>query len=391
MRDIAIATFRRMQPRQPLSRRPLPAYVREAMRAFVRRMERSTVCISAVTGGWRAPRRVSVFPIFGRLGNYLAMTKDACGVQRRRKAPTCRLRKGVRESGMFYDPDRLADVVRFNRFLNDEMADFVLELARAVRETCGRTRLVAAFYGYRFECYWQAQGPASCGHFALDKFLRSEDIDLLCGPYSYWLSGRCAGRPICTHTTGESVTAWQDLVNEDASHPHFKQRTSRRMRASRFGRSRGSRDDSTRPPQLSFSLARNYGSWWFDHHSHGMWNDPMLWAERTRFDRIASAVGPGAYRPDVYLTFQERMTDYVTGSYVTQGQREDGVASMRANVALSGCVTGTRLVEDVLSGTGPGDDTIGWRYTERGRFHRSRRRGLARAERVATVGCGLRD
>ena len=374
---------------------------REALRDFIRRME-------AKYGPHMAGYQVAgahhgefQYSNFGRHGNYLGYdegTRAAYRAKTGAEVPDPERRSG--EVGeCFYDPDRLADVVRFNRFLNDEMADFVLELSRVVRETCGRTRLVGAFYGYLFECYWQAQGPASSGHFALEKVLKSDDIDLLCGPYSYWLSGRCAGRPVCTHTAGESVTAHGKIwVNEDDIATHISNRRNEPEDASfRSDRSRDLEETKMIVRRnFSFSLARNYGSWWFDHHSHGMWNDPALWRERARFERLAAAVGGGAYAPDVYLTFQERMTDYVTGSYVTQRQREDGVASMRANVAQSGCVTGTRLVEDILAEEGRDGEgavaTLGVKleiHPNAVAFTAAERAKLrARAERIATVWMG---
>ena len=374
---------------------------REALRDFVRRMEAKYGPHMAgyqVAGGHHGEFQYSNF---GRRGNYLGYdegTRAAFKAKTGLDVPSPERRSG--EVGeCYYDPVKFADVIRFNRFLNEEMADFALELGRVVREECGRTRLVGAFYGYLFECLWQPQGPASSGHFALSKVLESDDIDLLCGPYSYWLSGRCAGRPICTHTAGESVTAHGKIwVNEDDIATHISNRRNEPEDASfRSDRSRDL-EETLRliRRNFSFSLARNYGTWWFDHHSHGMWNDPALWEERTRFERLGAAVGEGAYEPDVCLTFQERMTDYLAGSYVTQRQREDGIASMRTPVARCGCVTGTRLVEDILAEEGRDGEgavaTLGVKleiHPNAVAFTANERKRLrARSEKVATVWMG---
>ena len=377
------------------------AECREALRTFIRRME-------AKFGPHMAGYQVAgahhgefQYSNFGRRGNYLGYdegTRAAFKAKTGLAVPSAERRSGERGE-LYYDPARFADVVRFNRFLNDEMADFVLELGRVVREECGRTRLVGAFYGYLFECCWQPQGPASSGHFALSKVLGSDDVDFLCGPYSYWLSGRCDGRPVCTHTAGESVTAHGKIwVNEDDIATHISNRRNEPEDASfRSDRSRDLAETLRLVRRnFAFSLARNYGTWWFDHHSHGMWNDPALWEERARFERLAAAVGPGAYAPDVYLTFQERMTDYFAGSYMTQRAREDGLASMRTPVARCGCVTGTRLVEDILVEEGRDGEgavaTLGVKleiHPNAVAFTANERKRLRkRAEKVATVWMG---
>ena len=368
---------------------------RATLRAFIRRMEGkygSHMAGYQVAGGQHGEFQ---YINFNRRGNYLGYDEGTCAAfkaQTGLDVPSPERRSG--EVGeCYYDPSKFGDVIRFNRFLNDEMAEFALELGRIVREECGRTRLVAAFYGYLFECCWQPQGPASSGHFALEKVLRSDDIDLLCGPYSYWLSGRCVGRPICTHTVGESVTAHGKIwMNEDDIATHISNRRNEPEDTSfRSDRSRDLEETKRLVRRnFSFSLARNYGTWWFDHHSHGMWNDPALWRERARFERLAGAVGVGVYAPDVYLTFQERMTDYLTGSYVTQRQREDGIASMRVNVARAGCVTGTRLVEDILSDVGAAADGVRLEiHPNAVAFTAEERMRLrSRAEKIATVWMG---
>jgi len=377
-----------------VSSRPYRAEARQALAAFIRRMEAKYGDHMAgyhVTGTQHGEFQ---YTNFGRRGNYLGYdegTRAAFKAQTGREVPSP-LRRSGEVGAAFYDPVRLADVIAFNRFLNDEMADLLLEFARVVRAECGRTRLVAAFYGYLFECYWQPQGPASSGHFALEKVLGSEAVDLLCGPYSYWLSGRCAGRPICTHTTGESVMAHGKIwVNEDDIATHVSNRRNEPEDASfRSDRSRDLAETiGLVRRNFAFSLARNYGCWWFDHHAHGMWNEPALWAERTRFARLDAAVGESAYRPDVILTFQERMTDYVAGSYMTGRQREDGVASIRTSLARSGCVTGTRLLEDVLAGVGETEGVKLEIHPNAVALTAAARAQLrARSEKVATVWMG---
>ena len=291
---------------------------------------------------------------FGEQGNYLGYddgTKAAFKAKTGLDVPSPIRRSG--ETGKaFYDQNRDADVIAFNRFMSEEMANHLLEMARVVREECGRSRIVAAFYGYVFECYAQRVGPSQSGHFALSKVLASPDVDILCGPHSYCDDSRCPGCPTTTHTAGESVTAHGKIwMNEDDTATHISMAN------------REPEDDTTRTGwnrslaetkmlvrrNSAFSLARNYGAWWFDHHSHGMWNDPELWKERVRFARLANALEPAPYSGDVRYVFSERMTDYCIANVPAHFVLQEGAFFGRPLVARSGCATETVLLEDLAN------------------------------------------
>lgn len=329
---------------------------RAAIREFVARMEAKYgdhMFGYQVAGGHHGEFQ---YLNFGWQGNYLGYdegTKRAFKAKTGFDVPSPERRSG-RIGAAFYDPVADRDIVAFNRFLGDEMADWLLEMAHEVRVVCGRKRVVAAFYGYLFECYAQRVGPSSSGHFALQKVLQSPDVDLLCGPYSYNNDSRCPGNPATTHTVGESVTAHGKIwINEDDTATHISMQ--RREPEDGSGRNDWTRSlDETKMlirRNFAFSLARNYGTWWFDHHSHGMWNDPALWEERARFERLAAALGPSPYCGEVRLVFQERMTDYCVASAPSHYQLQEGAYMMRAIAARCGCSVETVLLEDILDGT----------------------------------------
>ena len=327
---------------------------KEAVRRFVRRMEARyadhlfgyQVC-AGQHGEFQHMQ-------FGEQGNYLGYDESTKAVFRAKTG--LEVPSPIRRSGemgkVFYDQNRDADIIAFNRLMSEEMADHLLEMARVVREECGKTRIVAAFYGYVFECYAQRVGPSQSGHYALSKVLASPDVDVLCGPHSYCDDSRCPGGPTTTHTAGESVTAHGKIwMNEDDTATHISMKN------------REPEDDTTRTGwnrsldetkmlvrrNSAFSLARNYGAWWFDHHSHGMWNDPELWKERVRFARLYNALEPAPYSADVRYVFSERMTDYCIANVPVHFVLQEGAFFGRPLVARSACATDTVLLEDLAN------------------------------------------
>ncbi len=273
------------------------------------------------------------------------------------QVPTPTMRSGA-EGVVFHDPALEQAAIDFNEFLNCDMADFAGELAKVVREMCGKRRIVSVFYGYSFECMPQSNGPSVSGHFALARLLHSPDIDILCGPYSYSNLARVPGGPQFTHTVGESITeAGKIWFNEDDTATHI----SMRQRRPEDGSHRAAFDRSIEEVRklvrrnLIFNLARNYGVWWYDHHSLGMWNDPVLWEEQAFVGRIEKAIAadPEQYRPEVNLMFDERNADFIVSSDEPRYILEAGVSAMRDRVGRSGCVTGTWFLEDIVAGKAP--------------------------------------
>lgn len=268
--------------------------------------------------------------------------------------PPPTLRSG-RAGEVFHDPGSEQACIDFNMFLNCDMADFALELARTVREECGKSRIVSVFYGYLFECMPQSNGPSQSGHFALARLLRSPDVDMLCGPYSYSNLARVPGGGQFTHTVGESITAAGKIwFNEDDTATHI----SMRQRLPEDGSHRAAFDRTLGETRLllrrnfMFNLARNYGIWWYDHHSRGMWNDPALWEEKAFADRIEKAVlaDPEPYRPEVALIFDERNANYIVSANEPRHILEGGVSAMRDRVSRSGCTSGMWLLDDIVGG-----------------------------------------
>ena len=353
---------------------------REALREFIRYMEKkysSHMMGYHVAGAHNGEFQYCNFSREGNLFGYDDATREAFrkflkrkyrgDVQALRSAwrkdhltfetamvPPPTLRSGAGGT-VFHNPATEQASIDFNDFLNCDMADFALELARVVREECGRKRIVSVFYGYLFECMPQRNGPSQSGHFALARLLHSPDIDVLCGPYSYSNLARVPGAPQFTHTVGESITAAGKIwFNEDDTATHI----SMRQRMPEDGSHRAAFDRTLEETRLLlrrnflFNLARNYGIWWYDHHSRGMWNDPALWEEKAWADRIERAIltDPAPYEPDVTLTFDEKNANYIVSSSEPRYLLEGGVSAMRDRVSRSGCASGIWFLDDIVEG-----------------------------------------
>jgi hypothetical protein len=83
--------------------------------------------------------------------------------------------------GLFRDPTREAEVIRYYQRFHDVCADTILTFAQVVKqETRGRA-LCGAFYTYLLENLWIQEG----GHLAPQKVLASPYIDFVACPYAY--------------------------------------------------------------------------------------------------------------------------------------------------------------------------------------------------------------
>lgn len=83
--------------------------------------------------------------------------------------------------GLFRDPAREGDVIRYYQRFHEVCADTILYFARVVKqETHGRA-LCGAFYTYLLENLWIQEG----GHLAPQKVLSSPYIDFVACPYAY--------------------------------------------------------------------------------------------------------------------------------------------------------------------------------------------------------------
>ncbi len=94
--------------------------------------------------------------------------------------PTMAERKST-DLSFFRDPVKSRRTIDFYLYYNDIIADTIEYFARVVKEATNRESLFGVFYGYLFEL----SGSPESGHLALQRLLRSPDVDFFTAPSSY--------------------------------------------------------------------------------------------------------------------------------------------------------------------------------------------------------------
>ncbi|MCX6910724.1 MAG: hypothetical protein NTY01_22150, partial [Verrucomicrobia bacterium] len=249
-------------------------------------------------------------------------------------------------AGIFRDPATERALIDWAEFQQEEMAECVCELARAVRTASHGRKLVVFFYGYVFEFAAVSTGPSVAGHYALRRALNCPDIDVLCSPISYFDRGLAQSAP--SMTAAESVALAKKMwLNEDDTHTYLA-----------TGTPPGSRDhvetleDSNK--QLVRNVAqealRNFGTWWMDLGSSGWFNDASMWAEMKRLRALDEPLlnKPVPFRPQVAAVIDERAMLRVAagGTQVTR----PGIYEVREPLGRMGAPYGQYLLDDVLAG-----------------------------------------
>jgi hypothetical protein len=120
--------------------------------------------------------------------------------------------------GVFRDPVKSARVVSYSRFLHEQGAASLEQIARAVKEESGGRALVIAFNGYLPDLGWNSEGD----HRRFDLLLRSPYIDGFASPHSY--GRRAPGQDATMRGFPESVRAmgklWFDEEDDRTSLAH---------------------------------------------------------------------------------------------------------------------------------------------------------------------------
>lgn len=263
-------------------------------------------------------------------------------------------RRNRRKSLLSPSADRM--MIDFNFFLQQEMSDAVLTLARVVREETGKSRLCVFFYGYLFELSAIANGPACSGHYALRRILASPDIDILAGPISYL--DRQPGGGTTTMTAAESILLAGKLwLNEDDTSTHTAYRNGNRAPGWKTGAMTVLESLALLRRNLAVATFRGFGVWWMDLFGAGWFTDPVLWDLMRRFEPLDSAMRnlPEPVVPQIaeivdensllYLApagFERNYNSAVTGPLVKYG---------RADRGRIGASLGQYLLDDLLNGT----------------------------------------
>ena len=244
----------------------------------------------------------------------------------------------------FYARPAEQDWIDFSAFESDLVAQWILDLAHAVKEATNGLKLTASFYGYTYEAF----APSLMGHSRLDRLIDSPDVDILCAPIAYQSSNgnnypdRWYGGPAGFMSAVDSVAAHGKLwfnENDILSGPvpdtsfDFANRTLQR--------------------DLAAILVHRAGTWWMDLFDKAPYADPRLWSMMAA-DGVANYqniyASPKLYQPDVGI-----ISDAIANLYV----RDDTLISENTlmlfkNYAMkAGVSTGFYTLDDFIAGIGP--------------------------------------
>ncbi|NMA47919.1 MAG: hypothetical protein GX945_15290 [Lentisphaerae bacterium] len=261
------------------------------------------------------------------------------------KTPSPQERRNAASYGMLILPGEAQPVIDHNLFLQDEMADAVLELARTVRSASQGRRLSVFFYGYCYE--FSSMGRMSaCGHLATRKLLASPDIDILCSPISYF--DRELGGGGHAMTAAESIMRAGKLwLYEDDTRTHLAAGGSLGGLRYHAGNQWESRQILLR--NTGQEIIRNLACWWMDLMRNAWYADPALWAEMQALAPMEEAKlsQPRPYTPPVASVFDEYSAVYTNrGHSITQPL----LAQSRHAFARMGAPYGQYFLDDVLAG-----------------------------------------
>ena len=174
------------------------------------------------------------------------------------------------------DPVTQRRCIAFNRFQQQEMTDFVAELARACRAATEGRKLVVFFYGYAWEFAAHRYGPANSGHYGMENLLKKSNgaIDILCSPISYFDRAFCGSAP--NMSAGETVMRNGVLwLNEDDTRTHLDHRSEAYVQEGTLVTLPQSRSVMLR--NTAQEAIRGFGSWWMDLPGMGWYDSKELW------------------------------------------------------------------------------------------------------------------
>ncbi len=248
--------------------------------------------------------------------------------------------------GLLRDPGKERDLILFNRFWQQEMADTVIEVAAACRRGTAGRKLVVFFYGYLFEFPPLRNGAPYAGHYALSSVLASRDIDVLCSPISYF--DRQWQGTGASMTAAESVMMHDKLwLNEDDTRTYL-------AHTKQYG---GVDDLSQTKAVLLRNTAqaalRGFGTWWMDLPGKGWFDDARIWDEHRRLAPLDAAMlqRNRTFQPDIAVILGEDSMIHLTGG--SRVMARPLVYEARAAFGRSGAPYGQYMLRDAIAGNIP--------------------------------------
>ena len=174
--------------------------------------------------------------------------------------------------GIFFDPAVSRRVPDYFSFFNDMVGNTLLENAAWVKELTHRKKIVGAFYGYLWINFPNLSNVHS-GGLALDRVLRSRDVDFIASPYSY--DNKQIGGPDYSQTLPAAVQLHGKLYfNEVDTETYLKQRQWR-WGNSLINPTNWEETKALLTRDYAYAATSGFGMWWTDLHG-GNFHDPQI-------------------------------------------------------------------------------------------------------------------
>jgi len=242
------------------------------------------------------------------------------------------------------DPATQRNVIAWNRFQQDDMADEILYFAHIVRQATHGTKLCAFFYGYLCEFGGMVNGVANSGHYALRRIIDSPDIDCAVSPWSYGDRGIEGSGPVMSAIDSDAL-AGKLYIAEDDTWTHLSHGFPPSATAKVPTDAETHNILLRNTAQMSL---RNIGTWWMDIGKSGWFDDPGYWKMLEQFSPVESYMLEHAqpFHPQIASIIDEESAQWLgygnrVGTLLPQSHEAIGRA---------GAPYGQYLQEDVISG-----------------------------------------
>lgn len=258
------------------------------------------------------------------------------------EVPTLAQRTEARD-GNFRDPRSQRPAIDFFNYSQVAIVEPMETFCRAVKEECGRRKLVVVFYAYHFELAGFYYGPQITGHFLAQRLLRSPDIDMLASPISYFDRQPGGTAPLMSPIDSVQLHGKLWMIEDDT-------RTYLSPPDSGYGRA-STAQATLWAHQRNFGrlLAHGCGMWWMD-LGDGWLAGRDLWEGAARLRHRWTQAGPPARpTPDVAVIIDEQSMYFLPcSSTITHP-----LSLFRKQISSIGCSVGYYLMSDLEAGMVP--------------------------------------
>lgn len=250
-------------------------------------------------------------------------------------------------AGEFRDPAAERKVIDFLEFRNNEMADAVELMGKAVKEGAP-DKLSVNFYGYPFELANQPYGVQFSGHLALGRLLKSPYIDVICSPCSYYDRGPGGGGYFMSPIDSVQLHGKLWLV-EDDTRTHLgepdKEYEIKRMKDARETRGVLERN-------FAHIITHGTAVWWMDLFGVGWFSGDEMWSDLSLLQGVYTQTLSSLekYHPEIALIVDERSCFYAQPA---PGALAPLLAASREQWYRVGAPLGIYLLDDLIEGRVP--------------------------------------